>query len=228
MINPKYIIVSSLVGLLLSFIICLFSRIAAPALVLRPLIFAVVFAALSLIIQILSNKFLAVSDYSGAKPSAATGNVINISVGDDNLPGEDVAPKFSVSNNRSGLGSGDLSMYSKQDSESNTAQNSESAVAAQPASKESDDSGSSDEAATGFKPVDLGTVTKKSDSLDELPDMGEIASVVPSGSSESLSSLTGSDSSFSGSSGSSSTAAGSSKDAELMAKAISTLLANDN
>jgi hypothetical protein len=237
MVNPKYVVVCSCVGLVLSFIICLISHISAGTMFLRALIFAVVFGILCAVIQIVFNKFLAtgegaLSDGSGgSRPAGSVGTVINISVGDDKLPDEEAAPKFVVKNTAPVLVSEgpEVASYSRPDSASGAAS---SESPAQASAETSSDAGAGG-AAGGFKPMDLSSVTTKSDSLDELPDIADVSSSQPSNSSATISNISdgGSETAFAsggGAGGRSSSSSGDSQDALLAAKAISTLLAKDN
>ena len=233
MVNPKYVIFFSCVGLVLSFIICLISGISAGTMFIRALVFAVIFGILGAVVQIVYNKFLAagdssVSDASGSAKAGAVGNVINISVDDDKLPDDEVAPKFEVKNTAPVL-----TGSSPSPSEAPAAR-----VVPEPkpaeASAASAESSGADAGSSGFKPVDLSSVTTKSpDSLDELPEIGDVSVSSTSIDSGIISSIndSGSGSSYSSASssgGHSSAAMGDNQDAATYAKAISTLLAHDN
>ncbi|MBQ0051582.1 MAG: hypothetical protein KBT11_05895 [Treponema sp.] len=115
--NPKVICVSAGIGFVLSFLIGIISGVGFGTIILRALIFAVVFAALSFGISFLYQSFLS----DGAKVSSgsdgtetpvqkpAAGGVVNIVVDDSNLADEDSAPKFAVSSTRNTLGAQELS-----------------------------------------------------------------------------------------------------------------------
>ncbi len=227
MVNPKYIVVFSCVGLFLSFIICLISHISAGTMFIRALIFAVVFGILGVAVQIVFNKFLLTGDgfggdiSGGSKAAATTGTVINISVGDDKLPDDDAAPKFIVKNTEpvtvsEGAAPADYSAPRSAQGEP-SAQNARASASAEN---------------SGFKPVDLSSVTTKSDSLDELPDMADVSVSGPSESAGLVSSVSAGvpDTVFESgsSSGGGNSSSSSGVDGALAAKAISTMLANDN
>ena len=232
MVNPKYVIVFSCVGLVLSFIICLISRISVGTMVVRALVFAAVFAVLGAAVQIVYNKFLVAGDgsFSDAPAGAkvAPGSVVNVSVDDDALPDDEVAPRFEVKNTAP-IVAASASAPDDGGSSSAETQNPSGAVSGLSA-QTSGGAGNS-----GFKPVDLSFVTAKPDSLDELPDIGDVSVSRSSDDSGIISSITGDDddsdppldaAGTSGGRGSSSV--GNDQDAATYAKAISTLLANDN
>ena len=108
MINPKNICISASIGFCLSFVIGLFSDVHFSTVLLRALLFALVFAALCVGISILYQNFLSsdngsfISDTDSSAKSAV-GGVVNIVVDDSNLPDEEMSPKFTVLNNHSDL-----------------------------------------------------------------------------------------------------------------------------
>lgn len=106
MVNPKYICISAAVGFVLSFVIGLFSSVAFLHLIIRALIYAAVFAVLSIAINYLSKTFLSSdqsfdspqSDESSSSSKNSSGNLVNIVVDDSTLRDDSSAPKFSVTN----------------------------------------------------------------------------------------------------------------------------------
>lgn len=106
MVNPKYICISAAVGFVLSFVIGIFSSVAFLHLIIRALIYAAVFAVLSIAINYLSKTFLSSdqtfdspqSDESSSSSKNSSGNLVNIVVDDSTLRDDSSAPKFSVTN----------------------------------------------------------------------------------------------------------------------------------
>lgn len=106
MINPRNICISAAAGFFLSFIICLVSHVHFPQAIIRPFIFAFLFALLCVAVTYLYNTFLSnpaedsapgeqSSDENTSKP--VTGGLVNIVVDDSTLKDDSDAPKFSVS-----------------------------------------------------------------------------------------------------------------------------------
>jgi len=165
MINPKNICVSACIGFFLSFLIGLFSDVHFSVVVLRALLFAVVFAALCVGISILYQKFLS-ADNGGfivdPEPSSLknpAGGVVNIVVDDSNLPDEDMSPKFTVLNNHSAL-----------DNEiKKTSGRSEPAVESVPVSPPSPVVSAEPEEKPPFKPVSLGESEPKAAPVSSVP-----------------------------------------------------------
>ncbi len=114
--NPKYISIAAVVGFCLSFLIGLVSHVSFVPLLLRALLFGVIFALAAIGISIIFQKFLSVQPSSqlssdelqgsAAQTQGALGSVVNITVDDDMLPDDSAAPKFSVGKNRSALNRG--------------------------------------------------------------------------------------------------------------------------
>lgn len=106
MVNPKYICISAAVGFVLSFVIGLFSGVAFLHLIIRALIYAAVFALLSIAISYLSRTFLVPepsldsqqNDENQSSSKKQSGNFVNIVVDDSTLRDDSSAPKFSVTN----------------------------------------------------------------------------------------------------------------------------------
>ena len=160
MINPKNICVSACIGFFLSFLIGLFSDVHFSVVVLRALLFGVVFAVLCVGISILYQKFLSadnggfVSDSELSSPKSATGGVVNIVVDDSNLPDEETSPKFTVLNNHTALDN-EIKKTSVRDEPST---DSTPVISSAPVTS------SESEEKTSFKPVSLGEVDSNSNS----------------------------------------------------------------
>lgn len=234
MVSPRFTAVFAAIGFCLSFLIGLICRVGFFHSIIRACLFALVFAALSIVISLIFKKFLSVTGEGEASSasSPAAGGIVNITVDEDPLPDESNAPKFSVENNRKTLG-----MESPSEAEP---------APSHPVREERDDSPAVEEP-PAFKPVPLGGVAASDGSalsqpsgssprqgdvsggLDELPDLGDI-SVSESGMDDN-SGYGASDTSFSSgttSSGGSPAGGSGEQDAKLMAMAIRTAMSNDN
>lgn len=113
MVDPKKLSSFAAVGFVLSFLFGLFSGVGFLHILLRAVIFAAVFAVLSILISFLEEKFLSLPQdlsisegESSARP--VTGGSVNITIDDDSLPDDDQGPQFTVSENRPSLGSEQL------------------------------------------------------------------------------------------------------------------------
>lgn len=249
MINPKNICISSCVGFFLSFFIGLVSpEVHFPHFFLRALIVALVFAILCVGITFVYQKFLSdenVSDSVGSDPLIAKnpGSVVNIVVDDTNLPDDGMSPKFTVMNSHSPLGNEMGSVPSSEETSSEKKSEGLSASDAEALSKESVPSEPKEaepSSENSFQPVSLGSTsgdatkqknTQGNDSvqLDELPDLGGLESVGGGSSASDLSSSDGlvRDSDFA-TGGSKMTEQPVNGETNVMARAIQTLLAQDN
>ena len=100
MIKPKFIIISVCVGFLLSFFVGLFSGVSFGVVVLRALIFAVLFGALGFGLRIVFLRFLLDSSDMETGVDVATsshqGSVVDISIGDEPLVEDENGPDFYV------------------------------------------------------------------------------------------------------------------------------------
>ena len=258
MVNPKNICIFAVVGFLLSFFIGLFSDVRFLSVVLRALVSGVGFAALYIGIGFIYQKFLSYDNSSLAADSDlsaqknVTGGIVNIVVDDSNLPDDGNSPKFNVMNNHHS----DLVNSKPEEEPAPQAQNfsdSKTAVenevpaepaaassfqpvslASSPVQKSSPAPKMPDfapvAAAASISPAE--SVSGEENSLDELPDLGGMGTEIETGSSASdLESGSAAeviqDSEF---------ATGGSKlkeqpisgDTNVMAKAIQTLLAQEN
>ena len=256
MINPKNICISAAIGFFLSLFIVLISpSVHFSALVfLRPIIVALVFAVLCVGITFVYQKFL-LNDNSNSfsvdtdtSPQKAAGSVVNIVVDDSNLSDDGTEPKFTVLNNHSDL---------KQDSVPVKEKKVESVPAVSenvPVTEKTEsvpESKITDSQSAAFKPVSLGAQSspvpaeaapkieksspsneegEKTEQLDELPDIGSMTIASSENSDSDLQSVSNEvvdDTEF---------ATGGAKlreqpisgDTNVMAKAIQTLLAQDN
>ena len=129
--NIKIPAAFAICGFLLSFIAGLFSHSHFGHIFLMALLFACIFAALGFIIQYLSGNVLSVEESAVAESASSSdeasqpakkGTVVDIKVGDEDLPSEENSPQFFVGTNHQMLSKNDISASGKSE---------------QPASKES-------------------------------------------------------------------------------------------
>src|SRR5574344_542969 len=113
--NIKFFAVFSACGFLISFVSGLFSRSSIGIVLLRALLFGVVFCGLAVCIQFIFDKFLAVDQAAGETPDAPeekkTGGLVDITVQDEELPQEENAPQFFVGSNHQLLNKNDYSVH---------------------------------------------------------------------------------------------------------------------
>lgn len=98
MFNSKVIVVAGVIGFLLSFVTGLFSGVGFGFVLLRAIIFAISLGVLAAIIMFVFDKFL---DMDSVEPSTYptevnVGSMVDVTVGEDELPEEDSAPGFYV------------------------------------------------------------------------------------------------------------------------------------
>lgn len=113
--NIKFITCFSICGFLLSFFAGLFSGSHFGIVLIHAVIFAAVFAGMGFAIQFVYGKFLAedaevsvASASSGIKGGhASSGNVVDITISDDDLPAEENSPQFFVGTNHQMLNKND-------------------------------------------------------------------------------------------------------------------------
>ena len=251
MINPKNIAVSACVGFFLSFFIGLVSDVRFSHVILRAFIFALVFAALCVGISFIYQKFLSNEGASFSveqDPSAAktAGSVVNIVVDDSALVDDGLTPKFTVTNN-----------HATKPEKAAFVRSESAAVSPSVTSVQPEDSHAQPEAAqvqplasspspaeASFKPVNLSEVSSgdakevapspaaqteevaPAEQLDELPDIGGMDAGETSDSSDSADEVV-SDTEFA-TGGARLREQPISGDTNVMAKAIQTLLAQDN
>lgn len=239
--NAKLNIAFPAFGFLLSLIVGIITRASFGVLLLRAIIFAVLFAAISIAIQLLFKTVLSVSgeeqsDSLGGGEDKAVGSVVDITLPDEDLPTVPNAPTFNVGSNHQMLNESD---YNKP--RAPEAVFSSKPIAAQPSGGVSAQASSSSPDASsgvGFVAAPLENVAQSSaqqtgniDNNGELPALSDLhigddddgpvvedadlpddnVSVLPK-SSASKSANTNIDN----------------KDTVLMARAISTVLANDS
>ena len=98
MFSSKMVIAAAVVGFLLSFFTGLFSGVGFLFVLFRAFIFATVFGLLFLGIKFVFEHFLDMGDYdSSPMPTEVNvGSMVDVTVGDDDLPEEDSAPGFYV------------------------------------------------------------------------------------------------------------------------------------
>lgn len=119
--NFKFPIVFSAIGFILSFVFGLFSGSGFFKILLTALIFGVVFAALSFLIQFLNDKFLTVESNGDSEnvtnsvnPDAAPGQKVNIIIQDEELEQSGNTNHFDVGNNHQMLNDSDITKVSPQ------------------------------------------------------------------------------------------------------------------
>lgn len=250
--NSKFVIGFAACGFLLSFVAGLFSRSGFVHIILMAAIFAVVFGGLAFFIQFLMDGVLSIDGQAAPAEAAAesvpkTGGVVDITIQDEELPAEENSPQFFVGENHQMLNKNDYSAdgiddtgFSRkpesQEPEVDTIHDSDTAA---PETKTAEN-GSSDDSDDGFVPVPLQETAKnmsgteaaapsdddilnlEDDTLDELPELKDLKPADPDddGVVE--------DSDFSNAGDTKkSDAKAEIKDAAIMAKAISTVLAKD-
>ena len=230
MIKPKFIIISVCVGFLLSFFVGLFSGVSFGVVVLRALIFAVLFGALGFGLRIVFLRFLL--DSSDMETSSHQGSVVDISIGDEPLVEDENGPDFYVRK--------DLPVSDQRNAE-------KSSVSATGGSHPSEEGKTFSQETTQeqFRPISLGTPveqeratgnnsnggvvsTAPKGSDDALPDIGDLS--MASASDEISSSSEGMDLAI-GNGMETSQGRGSidaSSDSQTIAQAIRTVLARDS
>lgn len=184
MINPKNICISAAVGFVLSFIIGCVSEVAFLHIVLRALIFAAVFAAMSAGLSYIYKTFLSdgqnsdslKSDNDASPEKQSSGGLVNIVVDDSTLRDDSSSPKFSVTNpnvfNDDSVDEGKAEANDKKlnsspgaaSSEKNLRKDSSQKDAAKPQAQANtvvDKPGKPDASQNGFVAKDLGSITSK-------------------------------------------------------------------
>lgn len=98
MFSSKMVIAAAIVGFLLSFFTGLFSGVGFLFVLLRAVVFAIVFGLLFLGIKFVFERFLDMGDIeSNPMPTEVNvGSMVDVTVGEDELPEEDSAPGFYV------------------------------------------------------------------------------------------------------------------------------------
>lgn len=117
--NYKLTIACAATGLVLSFVVGLFSRISFGTIILRSFIFAIIFAVLAVALQFLFSTVFSSSsvvDSSDSSESVSgkkmTGSIVDITLPDEELPQEMGASNFYVGTNHPMLNESDYSMQS--------------------------------------------------------------------------------------------------------------------
>lgn len=182
MINPKNICISAAVGFVLSFIIGCVSGVAFLHIVIRALIFAAVFAAMSIGFTYIYKTFLSddqnadslKSDNDSSSEKQSPGGLVNIVVDDSTLRDDSSSPKFSVTNpnvfnddtvDESKSESNDkkvnssLNAASSDISDVNQKNDSKAQISKNPAANKAE---KLDNSQNGFVAKDLGSITSKS------------------------------------------------------------------
>ncbi|AEE16572.1 hypothetical protein [Treponema brennaborense] len=258
MVTPKLVIITAVIGFVLSFCTGLFSGVAFGIVVLRALLFAAVFAAIAYGTSVVFKKFLAgggdvVQLASESAETSRPGSVVDITIGDEALPEEEDSPDFFVSDEMSGSVSKSRPTTDQGRSVSGQSAAPDTGVdrretgqtglsggsgrVSQPrvsaGTPDTVPAGAADSAAAQFKPVRLGsTVSSDSDvsDLDVLPDIGDLV-INEGGGQSAIMEDTDFAEGISGDAQSGLAApasGGGSMDTETIAKAIRTALARDS
>lgn len=105
MLKAKNIAIPAVFGFAVSFLISLLATHKFGFALLRGMIFAVVFAGLAIGITFLYEKFLSESNDEGSSSSETkkTGSVVDITINDESLPDDGQGPQFFVGNNKHNL-----------------------------------------------------------------------------------------------------------------------------
>lgn len=242
----KVMIFSAAAGFLLSFIFGLFSRTSIISVLLKAIIFAVVFGGLGFLINFLYEKFLS-GDFVGeiesennfrSNESQKTGQIVDITIQDEELDKGESENHFVVSNANTMLNDSDVEKKSTlpQNQKENklsetknqaedkgfvpltnyeTVNNVSEKEAISPKTEKSSSSSSSDNSSNGFN----------SEGIDTLPDIGDLAFETEE-ISESEDDDIDTDGEFVSSVNKKSENVPEIKDAELIAKAISSVLSD--
>lgn len=251
--NIRFISVFAVCGFLLSFIAGLFSHSGFGHIVLMAVIFAAVFGMLAFLIQFLMDGVLSTEGQQVQTDAAAesvpkTGGIVDITIQDEDLPAEENSPQFFVGENHQMLARNDYSAgnsentgFSSQsvapEADVDTIHEADAAAGGSASAGESENEVSDD----GFVPVplqenaanmsgteaaspsdtdDIGSL--EDDTLDELPDLKDLKPADPDDEN------VVEDSDFSNAGNTKKTNEKNEiKDAAIMAKAISTVLAKD-
>ncbi len=98
MFNSKMVVAAALVGFLLSFFTGLFSGVGFFFVLLRAVVFAVAFALFFLVVKFVFERFLDIGEFDSTptSPEVNVGTMVDVTVGEDELPEEDSAPGFYV------------------------------------------------------------------------------------------------------------------------------------
>lgn len=134
----------ALAGFAVSFVAGLFSRRGFFSIMLFALLFAAVFALLGFVIQLLFSSVLAVEPQARSSPAPGTGNLVDIVVKDEELPGEAGAPSFDVGENRQMLRTDDYGGADAQGGVDTISEVSENAAASEGQPADGAESGASD------------------------------------------------------------------------------------
>ena len=130
MFNSKVIVAAAVVGFLLSFFTGIFSGVGFGFVVLRAIIFAAILALLAVGVSYIFEKFLDMEtgDSSQYTPEVNVGSMVDVTVGDDELPEEDSAPGFYVDANLNSQESKQQSNVTPSVQSESVIQNSESSL----------------------------------------------------------------------------------------------------
>ena len=251
----KVVIPFAACGFILSFVAGLFSHTSILSVLLKALIFAILFGVLGLAIGFVYSKFLddGTSDYQGdtsegfsqtSAPSSALGQKVDITIQDEELEKSESENHFVVGDNHQMLNDSDVKNTKNESVEDSsqgfvplrnfeTVKNFSGKEAQSPfvAGSSNSTSGESNESSEASSSVRSQIDSSDNDSLDTLPDMENFAFGGDDSNSDDVSEIHNSDSDsefVSVSSGSKKQEEVEVKDAALMAKAISSVLSDEN
>lgn len=235
----KVIGISAAAGFLLSFISGLFSRTSIISVLLKAFLFAVVFGILGFLISYVYEKFLSddvendfVSDTSAvnSQQSSKTGQVVDITIQDEELDKGESDNHFVINNSHHMLNASDVENSSVSTQDNKKSENNQTdrqgfvplsnhETVENVSGKEAVTPGSVNNSFSDFSNVD------SEQGIDTLPDIGDLAFETESVS-ESEESEVDSDSGFVSTVNKKSEGSADVKDAALIAKAISSVLSN--
>lgn len=249
----KVVIPFAACGFVLSFVAGLFSHTSILSILLKALIFAILFGGLGFIIDLVYSKFLSEgnSDFQGetsegssqsAVSSSNLGQKVDITIKDEELAPSESENHFVVGENHQMLNDSDVKNTTKESAADSsqgfvplrnfeTVKNFSGKEAQSPFAQSGGESSAAEDNAASASAVaaPAQAESSKDDSLDTLPDMEAFAFNNGDSDSDSEGSSTDSDSDYvSVSSGSKKHEEVEVKDAALMAKAISSVLSDEN
>ncbi len=233
MISPKAIFISVVSGFVLFFLTGIIAGVSFGVVVLRSLIFAIVFGVVVFGVGWVSHRFLSMGEEHIGETQAVprTGTTIDISIGDEPLPEDENGPDFYVDSEVPVASASETVL--KEDDASKTVMSS--------AEKDGDSLADKNQISEPkdnqptFKPVALGTSVASNDtgisseSLDVLPDISDFSIGGTESHGEVLENTDFAlEGSSEGSFSSSKKSTGGKMDTETIAKAIKTALAKDS
>lgn len=145
MIKIKPVVICASVALALSFFVSLISRNNLPVSLLKAVIFAAVFGAIAVGIQVVYEKFLSEGEASSIAESRApqqktVGSKVDLIVSEEDLPNDENAPTFALDSTRHVLTAADFGVKTSSAHENAAEQNLRSAQASEGVSGEAENS----------------------------------------------------------------------------------------